>query len=1056
MSEAERRRRLNYKKNRKKCILIQGVVLVVVALIILSSVLVYNQLNKTYYIDYIEDSSIDYRVQLKPNEFYEDEWQPSGQGYVSTLINSVLADFKYELNMDTKNVDYDYSYRIDAQLEVMDSVKNVAIYDPIFELKPEQRLTQSSNNKLVIDELVAIDYIKYNELATDFVKTYGLTNTKNTLKIIMSVNVIGSSDEFEADSENKYTTVLSMPITDKTVNVEMTSSVPTGESKVLACKNAGNQEIFKWLAVGFGILELLGAIFLVAFIYLTRNHDINYSIKVQRLFSNYRSFIQKITNGFDTKGYQILIVSTFNEMLAIRDTIQSPVLMSENTDQTRTQFFIPTNTKILYMYEIKVDNYDELYSNPEWTDDSVIVTDIGPKVAEEIAPKLIDDVTPRVVERASERVEEVLRSKAPELMDSVVKEATPIVVKEAASRVNTREASSSPLPEITYDKAADLIVSRLINRLAEAERENEAREERLAKEQKAAAPVAETVKIVLREKETALEEPKAEEPVALPVEDVIAEEPLEEDLDSADDEQSEDEVYEERDEAGNRIIIHFSRSVSARIIQSNRTVKNYYSELKNYILSYKGVKCRTSWKYESYNKGRAQLFKLKIRGKTILLYCALDPADYEYTKYFHKTAEAKIYRDVPMLVRIKSERGLKRAKELINEVMSKRTIPQNPKAEAVDYVALNPFETTMELIGRALIKVLTEHAVIPIDEPHAEPQDTAIEVPSIEEQSEPDTEAYEEPSDESADELLFDNGDGENGAWQSSGVKISRSFISRVIQLDEVTKRYYSEIKNYLLSYKGVKSRISWKCETYKKGRAQLVKLKLRGKMILLYLAIDPTEADYSAYSYEMTDSKAYRDVPMMIKVKSDRGLNRAKRLIDILMSRFELVKDSKASSVNYSDENPYESTESLMDKGLVKILVSDREIKLDDRRGFSVSAIAKALASADVDLSNVDFTDVKDPVFVGTLNNPGKEVVSVVIPERSKNNKVYRYDPDGETLERGDVILVPRATSKGKRSLHKAAVTEGNHNVDAEKVEGPIEKIFGIVKRKIEEMLSK
>jgi hypothetical protein len=48
-------------------------------------------------------------------------------------------------------------------------------------------------------------------------------------------------------------------------------------------------------------------------------------------------------------------------MLGIRDTLQAPVLMTENRDETMTQFLIPTNTKLLYVYEIKVDNFDEIY-----------------------------------------------------------------------------------------------------------------------------------------------------------------------------------------------------------------------------------------------------------------------------------------------------------------------------------------------------------------------------------------------------------------------------------------------------------------------------------------------------------------------------------------------------------------------------------------------------------------------------------------------------------------------------------------------------------------------
>ena len=49
MSEAERKKRLSYKENRKRWIFIQGVALIVVAVLIFASVITYNQLNKEYY-----------------------------------------------------------------------------------------------------------------------------------------------------------------------------------------------------------------------------------------------------------------------------------------------------------------------------------------------------------------------------------------------------------------------------------------------------------------------------------------------------------------------------------------------------------------------------------------------------------------------------------------------------------------------------------------------------------------------------------------------------------------------------------------------------------------------------------------------------------------------------------------------------------------------------------------------------------------------------------------------------------------------------------------------
>ena len=87
--------------------------------------------------------------------------------------------------------------------------------------------------------------------------------------------------------------------------------------------------------------------------------------KVRKILNTYSSFIQRIDGEFDSTGYQIVAIKTFVELLGIRDTIQAPVLMCENKDETMSQFFIPTNTKILYTFVIKVDNYDEIYGERE-------------------------------------------------------------------------------------------------------------------------------------------------------------------------------------------------------------------------------------------------------------------------------------------------------------------------------------------------------------------------------------------------------------------------------------------------------------------------------------------------------------------------------------------------------------------------------------------------------------------------------------------------------------------------------------------------------------------
>ena len=93
MSEADKKRRELYGKNRTKWIFAQLAIIIVVAIMVLISSIVYVQLEKTYYIEYKENGSIDYRVYLKDNEFFDEDYLNENQAYVSTLIGGIFADF---------------------------------------------------------------------------------------------------------------------------------------------------------------------------------------------------------------------------------------------------------------------------------------------------------------------------------------------------------------------------------------------------------------------------------------------------------------------------------------------------------------------------------------------------------------------------------------------------------------------------------------------------------------------------------------------------------------------------------------------------------------------------------------------------------------------------------------------------------------------------------------------------------------------------------------------------------------------------------------------------
>lgn len=434
MSESEKKRRLEYRKRRRRKITVQAIIVALVALITIASVAMYFYVDKTIYINYTEKSDVDYRVLLKDNEHFDKPALDKNQTYVADLIDKIPINFLYELNMESDGVDYQYSYDIETELRIEDK-DGAQILSRVNALKEKQSFTKKNSNYFKIAESVLIDYAPYNTFAKDFIATYDLPGVSARLIVRMNVNVIGSCEDFENSSNNHYTVEANVPLAQTLLNVDITSTVPTGESRVIACNNGWIQNVFKIIAIAGTALAAILLAILIAYAYLTRNHDINYSIRVKRLYAAYKAYIQRTALPFAIDGRQIVELDSFDSMLNIRDTIQSPILMNENEDRTCTTFVIPSPTDIIYMYRLKVEDYDELYA-------PIIVEE--PIVEEPVVEEpIVEELTVEPVETVAEAEPVTVADSTPVTVEATERSTAP---KVAVVKVKKEKSKKSHTP----------------------------------------------------------------------------------------------------------------------------------------------------------------------------------------------------------------------------------------------------------------------------------------------------------------------------------------------------------------------------------------------------------------------------------------------------------------------------------------------------------------------------------------------------------------------------------------------------------------------------------
>lgn len=102
-----------------------------------------------------------------------------------------------------------------------------------------------------------------------------------------------------------------------------------------------------------------------------------------------------------------------------------------------------------------------------------------------------------------------------------------------------------------------------------------------------------------------------------------------------------------------------------------------YDAVKNAFLSYKPaekrkrpLRARITGSCETFGAGRSVFAKLALVGGYLRLFLALDPKQYSEQKYHHKDySEVGRYAKTPFMIKLSSDRQVKHAVELIDEVM---------------------------------------------------------------------------------------------------------------------------------------------------------------------------------------------------------------------------------------------------------------------------------------------------------------------------------------------------------------------------------------------------
>lgn len=111
--------------------------------------------------------------------------------------------------------------------------------------------------------------------------------------------------------------------------------------------------------------------------------------------------------------------------------------------------------------------------------------------------------------------------------------------------------------------------------------------------------------------------------------------------------------------------VRYEKSFEAKLRLAGDELKGYFVGLANALLAYDRVKMRTSRAGCTFVCGRTPLARMTLKGKSLYFYAALDPAALPPAYYVRDVSGVKRYSTTPSLLRVRSDRWMKYALQLV-------------------------------------------------------------------------------------------------------------------------------------------------------------------------------------------------------------------------------------------------------------------------------------------------------------------------------------------------------------------------------------------------------
>ena len=313
-------------------------------------------LKKRSNITYTQISDIDYKVYLKPNDYYNQQFLGKNMQYIASLIDNINTTFTYSFN-SSQNINYKYMYYVKADVSVESGEGKSVIYSKTDRITDPKIISRQNSNGFTINENIKIDYQKYNDLVKGFKSSYAISAESN-LKLSLIVDVEDEKGNKIGNLNSKEVVNLTVPLTEQMVSIAMDykGTNNSNNASVYTDVTVSNKLYLAIAIVSFAI-SVIFLIKLFKFISKTSTKRTIYDVTLSKILKEYDRVIVNSKN-IVLSDDNIVDVNSFNELLDVRDNLEKPIIFSEIHKGQKSLFIVKSGDET-YRYVMKLVDLEE-------------------------------------------------------------------------------------------------------------------------------------------------------------------------------------------------------------------------------------------------------------------------------------------------------------------------------------------------------------------------------------------------------------------------------------------------------------------------------------------------------------------------------------------------------------------------------------------------------------------------------------------------------------------------------------------------------------------------